>query len=110
MPPEAQDSGAPLFAEPWEATVQAIAQLVVEGGHVTPQEWAEALGAAIRRAQAEGDPDDGTTYYRHVLAALEALLLDKGLVAPGRLAARLDGWRRAYETTPHGEPVVLPPD
>ena len=106
MPP---DESEPVFAEPWEATAQALAQIVVEGGHVTPAEWAEALGTAIKTAQAEGDPDDGTTYYRHVLAALESLLVNKGIVEGSDLVARRDAWRHAYESTPHGQPVTLPP-
>lgn len=106
MPP---DPDEPTFAEPWEATAQALAHLLLERGHATPEEWAEALGAAIKRAQAEGDPDDGTTYYRHVLAALESLLVEKGVVEAETLTARRDAWRRAYETTPHGRPVTLSP-
>lgn len=104
MPPDQPEQ---TFAEPWEATVQALVHLLLERGHATPNEWAEALGAAIKQAQAEGDPDDGTTYYRHVLAALESLLIEKGLVEDVQLAARLEAWRHAYETTPHGRPVTL---
>src|SRR3954451_7089907 len=37
-------------------------------------EWAAALGDAIKRAQAAGDPDDGSTFYRHWLASLERLV------------------------------------
>lgn len=103
------DTTEPTFAEPWEATVQALVHLLLERGHATPNEWAEALGVAIKQAQAEGDPDDGTTYYRHVLAALESLLVEKGLVEEIQLDSRLEAWRRAYETTPHGRPVTLSP-
>ena len=37
-----------------------------------------ALGAEIRAAQRRGDVDDGTTYYGHVLAAVERLVAQRG--------------------------------
>ena len=58
-------------------------------------------------AQAAGDPDLGDTYYDHWLAALERLLLDKGIAQPLALTALRQAWRVAAETTPHGEPIVL---
>ena len=65
------------------------------------------LGAAIKQAQAAGDPDDGSTYYQHVLNALEALVLEKSLTTRDALAARKEAWRAAYARTPHGQPVLL---
>jgi len=97
----------PTFAEPWEAQALAMAVRLEENGCFTAAEWAEALGAEIRRAQAAGDPDDGTTYYSHVLAALERLVAEKGLLNPDLLARRKAAWAAAYRTTPHGRPVTL---
>lgn len=97
----------PVFSEPWEAQALAMAVRLQESGHFTAAEWAEALGAEIRHAQARGDSDDGTTYYRHVLAALEALVAKKGLAEKKLLAARKQAWAAAYRATPHGQPVVL---
>ncbi len=102
-----KDAGRPPFAEPWEATALALATRLQEAGHFTPREWAEALGAEIAAAQAKGDPDDGTTYYRHVLAALERLVTEKGIAAADALAARKAAWQEAYATTLHGEAVRL---
>jgi nitrile hydratase accessory protein len=70
-------------------------------------EWATALGNEILAAQAAGDPDRGDTYYRHWLAALERLLLDRGVAAPLALAGLREAWRTAAEATPHGQPVRL---
>lgn len=106
----ARRAEGPIFAEPWEAQAMAMAVRLEEGGHFTAAEWAEALGAEIRRAQAAGDPDDGTTYYRHVLAALERLVADKGLLSRDLLARRKAAWSEAYRTTPHGRPVTLGAD
>jgi len=102
-----RDSG-PVFAEPWEAQALALAARLEESGCFTAGEWAEALGGEIRRAQAAGDPDDGTTYCRHVLAALERLVAEKGLLSPNLMARRKAAWAEAYRTTPHGQPVTLP--
>jgi nitrile hydratase accessory protein len=99
--------GEPLFAEPWEAQALALAVALQQAGAFTVNEWAEALGAAIKRAQAAGDPDDGSTYYRHVLAALEQLVQDKDIATADLLATRKAAWVEAYEHTPHGKPVEL---
>src|SRR6266487_2924493 len=63
------DSGEPVFREPWEAQAFAMALALHERGVFTWPEWAAALAAEIRSAQAAGDPDLGTTYDRHSLAA-----------------------------------------
>lgn len=97
----------PVFSEPWEALALAMAAGLQEAGHFTATEWAETLGAEIRRAQDAGDSDDGTTYYRHVLAALERLATEKGLTEETFLAARKREWAEAYRNTPHGQPVEL---
>lgn len=107
-PAPADDAEGPTFAEPWEAQALALAVRLEESGRFTAAEWADALGAEIRRAQAAGDPDDGTTYYRHVLGALERLVTAKGLLGAELLARRKAAWAEAYRTTPHGHPVTLP--
>ena len=109
-PPERplkRDAEGPVFAEPWEAQAFALAVKLQEQGAFTATEWAEALGAEIKAAQARGDPDDGTTYYRHWLAALERLATEKGIVDRSALKRRKDDWTEAYLNTPHGQPVRL---
>ena len=97
----------PPFAEPWQAQALAIAQGLQDSGVISAGQWSEALGAAIRRAQAAGDPDLGDTYYLHVLDALEHLLADAGLVSRPSLERRKSEWEAAYRRTPHGQPVEL---
>ena len=97
------------FAEPWQAEALALAMALIQAGRLSTPEWAAGLASAIARAQAAGDPDDGSTYYRHVLDALESLVLEKALTTRNALAARREAWRAAYATTPHGKPVELPP-
>src|SRR3546814_8596560 len=71
------ETAAPVFRAPWEAQAFAMAVALHQQGLFTWPEWAAALTAEIRRAQAEGDPDTGETYYRHWLAALERLAVEK---------------------------------
>jgi nitrile hydratase accessory protein len=97
----------PRFEEPWQAEALALAVALQQAGYFSASEWAAALGAAIRRAQAAGDPDDGSTYYGHVLDALEQLVLEKSLSTGSLLAARKEAWRAAFARTPHGKPVTL---
>ncbi len=102
-----RDAEGPVFRAPWEAQAFALAVRLHEAGAFTWREWAEQLAAAITRAQARGDPDLGTTYYEHWLAALETLLAEKGLVAPEDLARRTAEWARVVRETPPGQPLVL---
>jgi nitrile hydratase accessory protein len=99
----------PAFNEPWEALALALSVSLQRAGHFTAREWSAALGAEITAAQALGDPDDGTTYYRHVLAALERLVSEKGLAGRAALDERRRDWQEAHGRTPHGHPVELPP-
>jgi len=94
--------------EPWQAQALAAAFGLQDAGVISAVEWSNALGAAIRRAQAAGDPDEGGSYYHHVLDALETLLREKGLIEAGELSKRKAEWEEAYRRTPHGEPVNLP--
>jgi len=102
-----QDSGGPVFREPWEAQAFAMAVALHEAGVFTWGEWAEALGAEIKRAQAAGDPDTGATYYRHWLATLEKIVAAKGITNAPALGRHRDAWERAAARTPHGTPIVL---
>jgi nitrile hydratase accessory protein len=99
----------PVFREPWEAQAFALARSLQERGVFSASEWAAALGAEIKRAQAAGDPDTGETYYHHWLAALERLVAAKGLADTATLTRNREAWRRACARTPHGAPIVLQP-
>ena len=99
----------PVFREPWEAQAFAMAVALQERGVFTWGEWAQLLGAEIKRAQAAGDPDTGATYYRHWLAALEWVVAEKGLSNAVALARYRDAWDHAASRTPHGKPIELKP-
>jgi nitrile hydratase accessory protein len=101
------EAGAPVFREPWEAQAFAMAVRLHEAGHFTWPEWAERLASEIKRAQADGDPDHGDTYYLHWLAALEGLVAEKGLIGSDELYRRKGEWEAAARATPHGQPIEL---
>ncbi len=84
-----------------------MATVLQQQGLMTSGEWSSALGAAIERARLAGDPVDGSTYYEHVLTALETVLNGKGVADLAELRARRDAWARAYSATPHGQPVEI---
>ncbi|MFP4593204.1 nitrile hydratase accessory protein [uncultured Ralstonia sp.] len=102
------DGAAPVFGAPWQAAVFAMTLALHERGLFTWSEWAAHLGAAIRDAQAAGDPDHGDTYYDHWLTALERLATEKAWVTGDLLQQRRQAWDEAARRTPHGKPIQLP--
>ena len=102
-----RDEEGPVFAEPWQAQAFGMAVRLSEQGHFTWKEWAAALAAELKAAEARGEPDDGTHYYEHWLATLERLVTAKALSNPTEMLARKEAWADAYRHTPHGKPVAL---
>lgn len=102
-----QEDGEPVFAEPWQAQVFAMALTLHRRGLFTWKEWADRLAEEIQAAQSRGDPDLGDTYYDHWLATLEKLVVERGVLTTSGLLSRRDAWDRAARATPHGEPIVL---
>ena len=96
-----------MAREPWEAQAFAMTLALHERGVFTWTEWASALAAEIKRAQAAGDPDTGETYYSHWLNTLEKLVAEKGVTTQDTLHRYRDAWDRACGRTPHGEPIEL---
>ena len=105
-----RDEDGPVFREPWEAQAFAMALALHARGLFTWSEWAVTLAAEIKRAQANGDPDSGETYYRHWLATLERLISAKGVASSETLQRYRDAWDHAADRTPHGSPIVLKPE
>ena len=102
-----RDDDGPVFREPWEAQAFAMTLALHERGLFTWPEWSATLAEEIKRAQAEGDPDSGETYYRHWLAALERLIAEKGVASRDTLTRYRDAWDHAADRTPHGAPIEL---
>ena len=103
LPGLPRDAEGPVFAEPWQAQAFALAVQLNAEGAFTWSEWAEALG----RELASDPADDGSRYYEHWVAALEALSARHDLATPAEMAARKGAWADAYRRTPHGKPIEL---
>lgn len=108
--PEDHRPGNMGFTEPWQAEALALAVALQESGRISPDEWSATLGEEMEKARAAGDTVDDTTYHTQVLAALERLILAKGLLGKEELGRRRHDWEEAYDRTLHGKPVVLNPD
>ena len=105
--PAADGAPAPVFAEPWQAQAFAMTLQLHQRGLFSWADWAAALSAQIRTAQAGGDADLGDTYYHHWLAALEHLVTRHGAASPDALQRHASAWAQAAERTPHGQPITL---
>ena len=101
------DEQHPVFAEPWEAHAFAIAVKLSEKGLLKWSQWSDALAEEIKKAKEHGMPDFGNNYYQFWLSALETILLDKNILKKSDLNSRIEQWRSAYLSTPHGKPVKL---
>ncbi|HXR34714.1 MAG TPA: nitrile hydratase accessory protein [Candidatus Binataceae bacterium] len=69
-------NGEPVFNEPWESRVFAIAVALCERGLYDWDEFRDRLIAEISAADRRGDL---STYYERFMTALERLMLDKGI-------------------------------
>ena len=97
----------PVFEELWQAQVLAMADAMVNAGTFSAAAWSEALGAALKAAEAGGAEDTPETYYKAALSALEGLLAQNQAVPSAALEERREAWKQAYLSTPHGSPVEL---
>lgn len=107
LPPLPRDEDGPVFDEPWQAQAFALAVRLSELGHFSWKTWARTLAEEIAAADERGEPDDGSRYYHHWVAALERLVVERDLSNLSTLAERRDAWADAYRNTPHGHPVEL---
>lgn len=92
-----KDEAGPVFRAPWEAQAFAMVVNLHQKGVFPWTEWAEQLSESIARAQRQGDPDLGDTYYEHWLDALERLMEKYELATPAALAERKAEIRHAHE-------------
>ena len=107
LPPLPRDEEGPVFEAPWQAQAFALAVKLSEVGHFSWKTWARTLADELAAAEARGEPDDGSRYYHHWVAALERLVVERGLSEAPALEERKEAWADAYRHTPHGQPVEL---
>ena len=124
VPPGPGDD-APTFEAPWQARAFALAVALTDEREAETLAWEEFQSRLVAEVDAgregeseRGDREDGdseTVYYRQWLAALERLLVERDVLDPGELAARIDafevGDRNAHEFVegdPHAHADHLP--
>lgn len=105
--PFRQLDGKPLFDEPWQAEILAMADNLIAAGTISPSNWSSTLGAELANAKSAGKDDDMNTYYEAALKALEQILMINGNLDTIEINKRQKEWEAAYLATPHGHPVEL---
>lgn len=95
------------FDEPWQAQVFALVLALQDRGVFTASEWADRLGQHLHEADAAAD---GSDYYQRFVAALVALLAEKGIATSALIETVASSWQRAAEATPHGQMIELAND
>ena len=81
------ENGELVFEAPWEARVFALAHHLCDAGHYSWDDFRDALIAEIAQWDAAHPAGEGYVYYERFQAALEALLVKRGVVATGALEA-----------------------
>ena len=81
------ENGELVFEAPWEARVFALAHHLCDAGHYSWDDFRDALIAEIAQWDAAHPAGEGYVYYERFQAALEALLVNRGLFAAGALEA-----------------------
>ncbi len=99
--------GEPVFDEPWQAQVLAMADTLIANGTIGAALWSDTLGGELKKAQSLGANDDIATYYKAVLKTLEQLLDQYTDISKTEVTHKRDAWEQAYLATPHGQPVIL---
>ena len=110
VPESIKAESEPVFSEPWQAQAFAMALALLQNKAFTWSEWAATLGEEIAGAAEHGIAEDGSGYYELWLRALERLVTTKQLSDQQELSRLKQSWKTAYETTPHGQPVLLSSD
>ena len=104
MPVLEKNHEGPVFKEPWQAQVFAMAVTLSEAGLFSWQEWSSELAASIESQKKKGDPDDGETYYLHWLETLEKMLSRKNLIEHADLLKRISEWKKPISRLPTDNP------
>lgn len=99
--------GDPVFSEPWQASAFALTVHLHERGLFGWGEWAKALSTEVRKPDRA---EDGSDYFEAWVAALSAILCEKGVADAAMIEALQQGWQRAAMATPHGQPILLEND
>jgi nitrile hydratase accessory protein len=84
-------NGEPVFNEPWESRIFGVAIVLCEQGSFEWEEFRERLITEIAAAEGRAalSKESRDDYYEHFVAALEHLLVDKGICASDEISRRV---------------------
>jgi nitrile hydratase accessory protein len=102
-----RDETDQTFDAPWQAQAFALVVQLNKAGRFSWDEWVRVFSREIARSPSRPGESANDTYYRQWLDALEQIVVERGLLAPGEARERASVWRTAYVNTPHGQPVEL---
>lgn len=105
--PPGSSSREPSFDEPWEAEAFALTIAAHRNSIFAWDDWVRVFASRNRAETLEAAASLNAAYYRNWLAALEALLIERGALTAREVETRTAQWRRAYLRTPHGQPIDL---
>jgi nitrile hydratase accessory protein len=89
-----RNNGALCFGQEWERTAFGIALGLSRAGYFEWEDFRQQLIAAIARWEtSHAVDDDSWNYYECWLAALEATIVEAGLLTSADIAAALGGTR-----------------
>ncbi len=95
-----RSSGELVFQDPWEGEAFAMAVSLCEQGHYPWSDFQNQLIAQIGMAESSGFPlEQQPTYYENWLAALEALLIEKEILAKSKIDTRATWLARAASSS-----------
>lgn len=81
-------NGELVFAAPWEGRAFGMAVALSEAQRYDWEDFRQRLIAEIAADETQHPGEEAPHYYQQWLAALERLLVEKGLVDPSELEAR----------------------
>ena len=90
-------NGEVLFEAPWQGRAFGMARTLAEAGVFTWDEFRAHLIRVIGDWDRQAENADPYEYYHHFLAALEAVLAEKGTLDAGSLGERV----AAFAERPH---------
>jgi nitrile hydratase accessory protein len=94
------DQDEPVFQAPWEAHVFALVNQLAAANYCSWSEWTEYLVNEISTIERESP--GSKTYYEQWVAACEKLLIEKHLLAPEAIQAKIAELLAAQqEHSPH---------
>jgi nitrile hydratase accessory protein len=105
-PPDIAEPEKP-FDEPWQAKAFALAVHLNEQGLFSWSEWTQRFAGIAREIPLPPDQSESAAYWRNWILTLERMIAERGQGTPDQIEGLAAAWRKAFETTPHGQPVKL---